>query len=357
VKAFVCVLLAGAASWAQPTALLKTAGVNQLCVRSTQLMEAGGVAIPDLSRAAAPVIENVKQACGQLRQQPGAGQATYLLMVNLRAYLALADAVPKPFPFPDTARLQLAELRDDAARLDSHFRALLDSKDQALRSPDRDNLERYAEDNRKRGRPQPNKPRVVFIGDSITEMWHLNEYFPDQDFINRGIAGQITGQMLGRMKADVIDLHPDLVVIEGGTNDLDRGIRLTAIEDNYTMLADLAAANKIKVIFASVLPVNDYHKDADPALEWSRTHPVIFINALNDWLRSFCAQRGFVYLDYHSALTDEQGQLGQDLSDDGLNPNSKGYRLMAPLAAMAVDKALGPPPPPAKPRKGKEASK
>ena len=110
---------------------------------------------------------------------------------------------------------------------------------------------RYADDNRKLGAPRPGKPRVVFLGDSITDLWRLNEYFPDRDFINRGISGQMASQMLGRMKADVIDLHPAAVVILAGTNDLAREIPLTAIEDDYLMLADLATAAKIKVIFAS----------------------------------------------------------------------------------------------------------
>lgn len=355
---WVWALMAGAGSmFGQPNALLNTAEVNQLCVRSAQLMEAGGVAVPDLQRASAPLTETVKQTCGQLQRQPGDGQVTYTLISNLRAYLELSDVVPKPFPFPEAARTQLTELRDDATRLESHFRALIGTKDEALRAPDRDNLGQYAEANRKLSRPQPGKARVVFLGDSITELWRIHEYFPDQDFVNRGISGQITTQMLARMKADVIDLHPEIVVIEGGTNDLARGIRLTAIEDNYVMMADLAAANKLKVIFTSVLPVSDAHKDSNPAFEWTPTHPAIFIKALNDWMQSFCSQRGFVYADYFSALADQQGMLGQDLSDDGLHPNAKGYRLMAPLVAMAVDKTFGPPPAPVKPKKGKEASK
>ncbi len=174
-----------------PSALLDPTEVNSLCLRSTQLMEAGGVAIPDLSRAAAPVIENVKQACTQLRLRPNSGQPTYALMMNVRAYLALADTVPKPYPFPEAARQQFAEVREESTRLDSHFRALLDSKDAQLTAPDRDNLARYADANRKLGAPQAGKPRVVFLGDSITELWRLNEYFPDRDFVNRGISGQI----------------------------------------------------------------------------------------------------------------------------------------------------------------------
>jgi lysophospholipase L1-like esterase len=346
-----------------PSALLDPAAVNSLCLRATQLMEAGGVALPDLSRAAAPVIENVKQACTQLRLHPGSGQATYVLMMNVRAYLALADTVPKPYPFPDAARQQFTEVRDDSTRLDSHFRALLDSKEAQLTAPDRDDLAHYAEANRRLGAPQAGKPRVVFLGDSITDLWRLNEYFPDRDFVNRGISGQLSSQMLGRMKTDVTDLHPAAVVILAGTNDLALGIPLTAIEDDYVMLADLATATRVKVIFASVLPVSDAHKDADPSYERTPSHPPLYIRALNDWLKSFCAQRGYVFLDYYPALVDDQGQLGADLSDDGLHPNPKGYRVMAPLLTAAVNKAVGTPPPPpapvtsAKPKKGKDASK
>jgi lysophospholipase L1-like esterase len=361
-----CLLLAATLHAQPPTALLNPAEVNGLCLRSTQLMEAGGFAVPDLSRAAAPVIENVKQACTQLRLHPNSSPATYALMMNVRAYLTLADTVPKPYPFPEAARQQFAEMRDDSTRLDSHFRALLDSKEAQLAEPDRDNLARYADANRKLGPPQPGKPRVVFLGDSITDLWRLNEYFPDRDFVNRGISGQIASQMLGRMKSDVTDLHPAAVVILAGTNDLARGIPLTAIEDDYVMLADLAASARVKLIFASLLPVSDAHKDADPSYERTPSHPPVFIRALNDWLKTFCAQRGYVYLDYYPALIDNQGQLSADLSDDGLHPNAKGYRLMAPLLTAAVNKAVGAPsaapertatPPPVKPLKGKSASK
>ena len=332
-----------AAAWTQtPEALMPSKEVNQLCQRSAQLMEAGGIAVPDLQRAAAPVIENVKQACIQLELRPNSGQATYVLMMNLHAYLALSDAVPKPFPFPETARRQFAELRDDSTRLDSHFRALLDLKDAQLRTSDRDDLQRYAEANRKLPAPDPKNPRVVFLGDSITDYWRLNEYFPDRDFVNRGISGQITGEMLGRMKSDVIDLHPEAMVFLGGVNDLARDIPLTTIENNYLMIADLASLYKIKVIFASVTPVSDYHKDQNPAYENTKSRPPVYIAALNEWIRSLCQQRGYTYLDYYSALADNAGLLKADLSDDGLHPNFKGYRLMAPLALEAIAKTVRP---------------
>jgi lysophospholipase L1-like esterase len=324
------------------TALLATPQMNELCGRLGELMEAGGVAIPDLQRAAAPVIENTRQTCIQLRVLPGRGEVTYSLLTNLRAYLALADSVPKPFPFPEAAQKQLAELRDDATRLDAHFRALLDSRDRQLANPDPANLARYAEANGKVGIPLKGKPRVVFFGDSITDFWRLNEYFPDSDYVNRGIAGQTTGQMLQRIKDDVIDLHPEAVLILAGTNDLGRAVPVAAIENNLQILAELAAVNKIKVLFASVLPVSDYHKDQDPSYERTPQRPTAFIRTLNAWMQKFCKERGCGYVDYYTATVDSAGQFKAELSDDGLHPNAQGYRLMAPLAGAGIDQVLAP---------------
>jgi len=336
-------LIAGSLIASAQTAQLSAPDVNVLCLHATQLMEAGGVAVPDLARAAAPLIDNVKQTCVQLQLRPGAGQATYALIGGLRAYLNLSDAVPKPFPFPDAARSQLTELRDAAARLDVHFRALLDSRDADLRNPDPDNLSKYQDANRRLLAPDPSKPRVVFLGDSILEQWRLNEYYPDNDFINRGINGQYTGQLLSRMKSDVIDARPTAVVILGGSFDLARNIPLTTIQGNFTAMADLAEANNIRPMFASVLPVSDYHKDANPTYERTPGRPLAQVRALNEWLQSFCVRRGYSYLNYFAVVVDAKGQLREDFSDDGLHPNSKGYRIMAPLVLDALEKS-GPPP-------------
>ena len=323
--------------------LLQPPQVNELCGRLGQLMEAGGVAIPDLQRAAAPVIENTRQTCVQLRALPGRGHLTYTLLVNLRAYLALADSVPKPFPFPEAAQKQLTELRDDATRLDTHFRALVEVADARLTNPDPANLKRYMEENRKLRNPAPGKPRVVFFGDSITDFWRLNEYFPDSDYVNRGIAGQTTGQLLQRIKQDVIDLHPEAVLMLAGTNDVAQGNPVSAIQDNLQILAELATANKIKVVFASLTPVSDYHMDQDPVFERTKQRPAAFIVELNEWLQKLSTQRGYGYVDYYGATVDGAGQLKEDLSDDGLHPNAKGYRVMAPLASVALNKLFRPP--------------
>jgi lysophospholipase L1-like esterase len=313
-------------------------------------MESTTVSVPELARAGAPLIENSRQALTNVRAIPADAVSNYAFLTNLRAYLALADAVPKPFPFSAEGQKQFNELRDALVRTESHFRALIELKDQQLRSPDRDNLARYAEMDSRTPSPQPEKSRVVFLGDSITDGWRLNEYFADRDFINRGISGQITGQMLGRMESDVIKLQPAIMLVLAGTNDIARGVPVSTIEDNLTAIADLAEAHQIKVILAAVLPVSDYHKDVNPKYEMTRTRPVATIRAVNDWMKGFCARRDFAYLDYYSAMVDADGYLKADLADDGLHPNSMGYRIMAPLALAAIDRAVGVAPAP-KPRK------
>jgi len=245
----------------------------------------------------------------------------------------------------------LHELRDALARAESHFHALIALKDQQLRSADRDNLARYAEANARVTAPVAGRPRVVFLGDSITDAWRLNEYFPDRDFMNRGISGQITGQMLGRMESDVIRLQPAAVVVLAGTNDIARGVPLGTIEDNLTMIADLADAYKIKTILASVLPVSDYHKDVNPNYEMTRPRPPASIRALNDWIKTFCGKRNLTYLDYYSDMVDASGQLKAELADDGLHPNSLGYRIMAPVAQAVIERAVSAEPPKQKKRR------
>ena len=308
--------------------------------RVIQLMESTTVSVPELARAGAPLIENERQAFANVRANSTDAVSNYAFLTNLRAYLALSDAVPKPFSFSADQQKQFNELRDAVVRIEGHFRALIDLKDRQLRTPDRDNLARYGDMDSRTSPPQAEKPRVVFLGDSITDGWRLNEYFPDRDVINRGISGQITGQMLGRMESDVIKLKPAVMLVLGGTNDIARGVPVSAIEDNLTAIADLADFHQIKLILASVLPVSDYHKDVNPNYEMTRVRPPATIRALNDWIKSFCARRDFTYLDYYSQVVDADGYLKSDIADDGLHPNSLGYRIMAPLALAAIDKVI-----------------
>jgi lysophospholipase L1-like esterase len=341
-----CLLIAPLAQ----TRTLSNKEAFELYGRAVQLMESTAVTVPELVRAGAPLAENARQALLTMRalgrQHTG---LTYTLLANVRAYLALADAVPKPSPFPDEAARQFAELRDGLNRIDANFRALLEQREKELADPDPDRLSRYADANSKLPPPQPSKPRVVFLGDSITDFWRLNEYFPDRDFVNRGISGQTTGQMLGRMKADVLDLKPAAVLVLAGTNDIARGIPLAAIENNLAMIADLARAHHVTLLLASVLPVSDYHKDQNPAWEVTRRRPPETIRALNAWIQNYCREHNDTYVDYFSALVDQAGFLRADLADDGLHPNSSGYRLMAPAVLAAVDKAV--PATPVKPKR------
>ena len=338
-KWFVCFCAAAATALAQNGgALLPNAEALKLDQRAVQLIESTGMAVPGLARAGAPALEDARQSLINLLSNPQSTPATYLLLLNLRAYLAISDTVPKPYPFPEEARRQFAELRDAADRLDTHLLALMESQELRLNNPDRDNLARYAEADQRVGPSTSPWPRVVFLGDSITDGWRLKEYYgSDRDFLNRGISGQITGEMLGRMKADVIDLKPRLMLILGGTNDLARGVAVSTIENNLSMIADLAEAHRIVPLFASILPVSDYHKGVNPQFEMTKHRPPAKIVELNNWLRTFCAQRQFPYVDYYSAMVDNHGYLQADLSDDGLHPNAKGYRIMSPIALAAID--------------------
>jgi len=337
---------------ASASALLPNNEALALLRRISQLIESTMLATPGMVRAAAPLSENVKQALTNIEATSSQNAAqVYNLLANVRAYMALSDALPKQYPFTDAARKQAAELRDLVDRMDADFQALIELRDQQARNPDRDNLKRYAEDDSRLGPPSSNSPRVVFLGDSITDGWHLAEYFSGRDFVNRGISGQITGEMLGRMMADVINLRPAEVLVLGGTNDIARGVSVATIKNNLTMIADLADDYQIRPLFASILPVSDYHKNVNPRFEMTRQRPPATIVALNAWLRQFCNQRGFGYVDYYSAMVDSAGFLQADLADDGLHPNAKGYRVMAPIALNAIDHALTRQP---KKRKGRQ---
>jgi len=205
-------------------------------------------------------------------------------------------------------------------------------------------LGRYRETNASVTAPARDEKRVVFMGDSITDGWKLAGYFPSKPFINRGISGQTTPQMLVRFRPDVIALKPQVVVILAGTNDISGNtgpMTLEAIEDNLASMFDLARVNGIRVVIASVLPVSDYAKNREgkPINQTTRRPPEKIIS-LNEWLKKHAAQNGLTYLDYFSAMVDEKGFLKEELSNDGLHPNDKGYVVMQPLVEQAIAAAL-----------------
>jgi lysophospholipase L1-like esterase len=203
-------------------------------------------------------------------------------------------------------------------------------------------LARYREDNRKTVPPAKNEQRVVFMGDSITDSWDDPQYggfFPGKPYVNRGISGQTTPQMLIRFRRDVIELKPKVVVILAGTNDLAGNTgptTLDAIEDNLSSMAELATAHGIRVVFASVLPVSDYEMRDGKQIVQTVRRPPAQILALNKWLKDYAAANHHGYLDYFSAMVDDKGFLKDELSNDGLHPNAQGYVVMAPLAEAAI---------------------
>jgi lysophospholipase L1-like esterase len=206
---------------------------------------------------------------------------------------------------------------------------------------------RYHDANAKIGEPEENEKRVVFMGDSITDSWQNPNYggfFLGEPYVDRGISGQTTPQMLIRFRPDVIALKPKAVVILAGTNDIAGNtgpMTLQAIEDNLTSMFDLARANGIRVVLASILPISDYEKTSEgqPIIQ-SKRRPPSQITALNAWMKTYAASHGGVYLDYFSAMADEKGFLREELTEDGLHPNKKGYDIMAPLAEQAIAAAL-----------------
>ena len=209
------------------------------------------------------------------------------------------------------------------------------------------NMARYRETNTKVAPPEKNENRVVFMGDSITDMWAAPQFvgfFPGKPYIDRGISGQTTPQMLIRFHRDVIELKPKVVVILAGTNDIAGNtgpMSLDDIEANLVSMSEVAMAHRIKVVLASVLPVYDGgHNSSGKEVIMTDRRPPEKILALNDWIKKYCADSKLIYLDYFSAMVDDKGFLKRDLSEDGLHPNRKGYEVMAPLAEKTIASAL-----------------
>ena len=200
------------------------------------------------------------------------------------------------------------------------------------------NLERYRAANAALPAPTAGESRVVFLGNSITDGWarHFPVMFPGKPYVGRGISGQTTPQMLVRFRQDVVALHPSVVVILGGTNDIAGNTgpsTLEMIEDNLMSMTEIAKANGIRVVLSSVLPVFDYAWK--PGLT-----PAPKIVALNAWMKAYAAGAGAVYLDYETPMADERHGLRADLTNDGVHPTEAGYRVMAPLADAAIAEAL-----------------
>ena len=252
----------------------------------------------------------------------------YILILTLLTTVTLTSAqAPTPTPTPDPLTVE----KQRADRLQSRLN-------------DFPNFARYRDANSKLPPPAKDEERVVFMGDSITDGWKLAEYFPGAPYVNRGISGQTTPQMLLRFRPDVIDLQPKVVVILAGTNDIagnTGAMTLLDIENNYESMVELAHAHGINVVFASIMPISDYNKNAQGTqiIRSTQRRPEQIL-ALNEWIKKYCAEKKLVYLDYYSAMADDKGFLKAELANDGLHPNAKGYGLIKPLAENAIKTAL-----------------
>jgi lysophospholipase L1-like esterase len=199
-------------------------------------------------------------------------------------------------------------------------------------------LHRYRSEDGKLAQTSDSKQRVVFYGDSITDSWgrSTGSFFPGKPYVNRGISGQTTPQMLVRFQQDVVHLHPAVVVVLAGTNDIAGNTGQSTpemIEDNFASMAAIAKQSGIRMVIASILPASHY--------SWSPAiHPADEIRTVNRWLKQFCAQNGLVYLDYYDSMVDSQGGMREGYSSDGVHPTAEGYRVMTPLAEEAIQKAL-----------------
>ena len=259
-------------------------------------------------------------------------RTTMLLVPVLAVALGAQQTVPVPAPppaptCPEMATALTALMRNDVRRLDWP------------------NVGRYRDANRALAAPAAGESRVVFMGDSITDAWpqpRYGEFFTGKPYVGRGISGQTTPQMLIRFRPDVIALKPKVVVILAGTNDIAGNTGPMSdeeIEANLASMAELAKANGIRVVLASILPVSAYHTVAN-GIPQTTLRPMARILALNEWIKQYAASERHVYLDYFSATVDSTGLLREDLSADDLHPNAKGYAVMGPLAEAAIKQAL-----------------
>jgi lysophospholipase L1-like esterase len=195
-------------------------------------------------------------------------------------------------------------------------------------------LEHYREANAALAPLPAGEQRVIIYGASVAEYWGTRggPFFPGKPYLNRGIGGQNSGQMLVRFRQDVIALHPAAVVFLESTNDISQNMTPEASEDNYQSIAELAKANGIRMILTSITPSS--HFPWNPEM-----HPAETIRARNVWLKDYAASHSLVYVDFFPVLANAEGGMKADLTVDGVHPNKEGYSMMAPLVQAAIDQA------------------
>ena len=253
-------------------------------------------------------------------------------VLSLPLLLAVLSQLPSQPPAVDTTCPEVA----------AALRAVVQND---VRLRDWPQLSRYRDANRAVPPAPAGGRRVVFMGDSITDSWQqprFGGFFPGRDYLDRGISGQTTPQMLVRFRPDVIDLKPGAVVILAGTNDIAGNtgpMTDEEIEANLASMTELAKAHGIKVVLASITPTSAYHT-AGRGIPQTTVRPLARIKAINEWMKRYASDNGAVYLDYFSAMVDDTGQMKADLTLDDLHPTAAGYAIMAPLAEKAIDAAL-----------------
>jgi len=258
-----------------------------------------------------------------------------LFVIVINTLVAQNPAAPQPAPA--AAPVINASCPEIATALQSAV--------SGMRILDWPQLARYRDQNRTVTSPAAAESRVVFMGDSITDNWQqprFGGFFPGKPYIDRGISGQTTPQMLIRFRPDVIELSPKVVVILAGTNDIAGNTGPTTDEDierNIESMAELAKAHGIKVVLASITPTSAYHT-APNGRPQTAARPMDRIKAINAWMKRYADTNGHVYLDYFSAMVDGTGLMKADLTADDLHPNVDGYKIMAPLAETAIQRAL-----------------
>ena len=213
-------------------------------------------------------------------------------------------------------------------------------------------LSRYQADNQALQKKPQDPKRVVFMGDSITDFWKLAEYFPGKPYVNRGISGQTTPQMLVRLYPDVVVHKPAAMVVLAGINDISQNTgpaTAEMVEQNIMAMTDIAQHNGIKVILCSVLPISDYaffkmqasgRPNPYMKVPVTATHPPEDILELNAWMKKYAEKVNAVYVDYFSAMVDEKGFLKENLSEDGIHPNAEGYQIMSKVVGKVIEKAF-----------------
>ena len=269
------------------------------------------------------------------RNAPWRPASVLLFFLSVAAAESSSAQQPEPLPQLQERGGAAAPREEGATPLNDYQRSHMQAS-----AADFADLYRYRPANQLLAKPSDGERRVIFFGDSITDSWKLDQYFPGKGYINRGISGQTTSQMLLRFRQDVLDLDPKVVVVLAGTNDIAGNtghISIEDIEGNITSMAELARVHNVALVLSSVTPVNNYTPAAQHLFA---ARPPSEILRLNEWMKAYCASINCYYLDYFNAMADGSGLLKRELSADGLHPNDAGYKIMTPLAQSAIDKTM-----------------